>query len=55
MSWRKLATGSGSIGVITIADSDVSGAMENMIARSALLNRSSMGAVCWDFDGEADD
>jgi len=54
MSWRKLATGSGSTGVI-IADSDVSGAMENMIARSALLNRSSMGAVCWDFDGEADD
>ena len=54
MSWRKLATGSGSIGVIT-ADSEVNGAMENMIARSALLNRSSMGAVCWDFDGEADD
>ncbi len=54
MSWRKLATGSGSTGVI-IADSDVSGAMENMIARSAFLNRSSMGAVCWEFDGEADD
>jgi hypothetical protein len=29
-------------------------AMENMIARSALLNSSSMGAVCWDFDGEVD-
>ena len=54
MSWRKLATGSGSTGVIN-ADSDVSGAIENMIARSALLNRSSMGAICWDFDGEADD
>jgi hypothetical protein len=32
MNWRKLAIGSGSIGVTT-ADSDVSGAMENMIAR----------------------
>ena len=37
MSWRKLATGSGSTGVI-IADNDVSGAMENMIALCALLN-----------------
>jgi hypothetical protein len=54
MSWRKLATGSGSTGV-TIADSDVSGEMENMIARSAILNVSSMAAVCWDFDGEDDD
>jgi hypothetical protein len=54
MSWRKLATGSGSIGVTT-ADRDVNGAMENMIARSALLNVSSMAAFCWDFDGEADD
>jgi hypothetical protein len=54
MSWRKLATGSGSTGV-TIADNDVSGAMENMIARSALLNRSSMAAVCRDFDGEDDE
>src|SRR5262245_52183450 len=53
MSWRKLATGSGSTGVTT-ADSDVRGAMENMIARSALLNRSSMAAVWWDFDGETD-
>jgi hypothetical protein len=54
MSWRKLAAGSGSIGVIT-AGSAVNGALENMIARSALFNRSSMGAVCRGFDGEADD
>jgi hypothetical protein len=55
MSWRKLPAGSGSIGV-TIADSDVSGATENMIARSALTNPSSMGrSVCWDFGGEAVD
>ena len=38
MSWRKLATGSGSIGIIT-AGSEVNGALENMIARSALLRR----------------
>jgi hypothetical protein len=44
MNWRKLAIGSRSIGVTT-ADSD---AMENMIARSALLNRSSMAAACWE-------
>src|SRR5262245_3972507 len=54
MSWRKLATGSGSTGVTT-ADSDVRGAMENMIARSALLNVSSIRAFCWDLDAEDDD
>ena len=39
MRWRKLVTGSGSAGVV-IADNDVSGAMENMIALCVLLNPS---------------
>jgi hypothetical protein len=39
MSWRKLATGSGSTCVV-IVDNDVSGAIENMIALCALLSPS---------------
>ena len=39
MGSRKLATGSESTGGV-IADNDVSGAMENMIALCALLNPS---------------
>ena len=39
MSWRKLATGSGSTDV-EMAGNDVSGATENKIALCALLNPS---------------
>ena len=51
---RKLATGSGFISVI-VAGTHSSGALENIIAPSALLNSSSIEAACWDFDGKADD